>query len=111
MKRIEYYRKENGRCPYTEWLNSLSYENQRRIIKRVKHIYEGNFGDWGHIQNSKLCEMRFFFGSGYRIYYKEIDETIVLFLAGSDKSDQNRVIEQANKYYDDYIKRNNKNGK
>ncbi|MCD7879770.1 MAG: hypothetical protein LUG16_07555 [Candidatus Gastranaerophilales bacterium] len=62
----------------------------------------------GHIQNSKLCEMRFFFGKGYRVYYKELDDVVVLIVAGSDKSNQNKIIKQANSFFDDYINRRTK---
>ncbi len=76
-------------------------------MKRVNRIYDGNFGDCKRLRNSELSEMRFFFGKGYRIYYKELDEIIVLFIAGGDKSDQTDMIERANKYYEDYIRRKN----
>lgn len=35
------------------------------------------------------------FGSGYRIYYTEIDNTIVLLINGGDKSNQSKDIEKA----------------
>ncbi len=108
MKRIDYYKTNDGECPFKEWLNSLSIEYQMRIRKRLDRIYEGNFGDWGHIQNSKLCEMRFFFGKGYRVYYKELDDVVVLIVAGSDKSNQDKIIKQANSFFDDYINRRTK---
>ena len=47
-------------------------------------------------------------GSGYRIYFKELDDVIVLILAGSDKSDQTKTIKKANKYYEEYINRSKK---
>ena len=59
-------------------------------------------------KNSQLSELRFHFGSGYRIYFKELDDVIVLILAGSDKSDQTKTIKKANKYYEEYINRSNK---
>ena len=33
--------------------------------------------------------------------------SLILFVAGSDKKDQDKVIKQANKYFEDYIERNN----
>ena len=47
------------------------------------------------------------FGKGYRIYYYDIDNTIILFIAGSDKKDQKKVIMQANRYFNDFIERTN----
>ena len=66
---------------------------------------EGLYGDWKHLQNSKLSELRLDFGKGYRIYFKELDNVIILIVAGSDKSDQKSTIKQANKYYEEYITR------
>ncbi len=108
MKRIDYYKTNDGKCPFKEWLNSLSIEYQMRIRKRLDRIYEGNFGDWGQIQNSKLFDMRFFFCKGYRVYYKELDDVVVLIVAGSDKSNQDKIIQQANSFFDDYINRRTK---
>lgn len=57
MKRIDYYKTNDGKCPFKEWLSSLSIEYQMRIRKRLDRIYEGNFGDWGIYKtvNSVKC--------------------------------------------------------
>ena len=104
MKQLEYYTTESGKCPYTEWLENLS-----PILTRLDRLAEGNKGDWKPLQNSKLSELRLHFGSGYRIYFKELDDVIILIVAGSDKSEQKQTIKKANEYYQDYLERNNKN--
>lgn len=109
MKQIEYYTTANNKCPYTEWFESLSPLYQAKIITRLDRLLEGNKGDWKPLQNSKLSELRMHFGSGYRIYFKEIDNIIILLVAGSDKSEQEKTIKKANKYFEDYIKRRNVN--
>lgn len=77
---------------------------------RLKRIKQGNFGDYKPLQNSELSELRFDFGKGYRIYFKEIDNVIILIVAGGDKSDQKRLIKQAGKYLNEYLKRSENNG-
>lgn len=62
-----------------------------------------------HLANSELSELRLHFGKGYRIYFKELDSVIVLIVAGSDKSEQERTIKKANKYFEDFINRRNNN--
>ena len=69
---------------------------------------DGNYGDWKKLQNSQLSELRLDFGKGYRVYFKELDNIIVLILARSDKSDQKTVIKQADKYLEDFLNRSNK---
>jgi len=49
------------------------------------------------------------FGKGYRIYFKELDNVIILIVAGGDKSDQKRTIKQADKYLEEYLTRSKNN--
>ena len=44
------------------------------------------------------------FGKGYRIYYYDLDNKLILFLAGSDKKEQKKVIQKSNEYFKDYKK-------
>lgn len=110
MKRIKYYKTNTGKCPYLEWFNELSLEYQLRVDKRINKLKDGLKGDWKHLTNSKLSELRLDFGKGYRIYYRELDEIIILIVAGSDKKDQVKTIKQAEKYLEDFLNRSKNNG-
>ena len=55
---------------------------------------KNNFGDHKKI-DSEISELRLKFGSGYRIYYTEVDNVIVLLINGGDKSTQSKDIEKA----------------
>ena len=107
MKEILFYKTKNGKCPYTEWLESLSLEYQFRVQKRINKLKDGLKGDWKKLQNSKLSELRLDFGKGYRIYYKELDNIVILIIAGSDKSSQQKTIKLANTYYEEFIEQYN----
>lgn len=109
MKQLEYYTTANGKCPYTDWLENLSPSYQVKVLTRLDRLAEGNKGDWKPLQNSKLSELRLHFGSGYRIYFKELDDVIILIVAGSSKSDQVKTIKKANEYFEEYLNRSNKN--
>ena len=109
MKQIEYYTTKDGKCPYIEWLERLTPVYQAKIFTRLDRLAEGNKGDWKHLANSELSELRLHFGKGYRLYFKELDNVIVLIVAGSDKTDQERTIKKANKYFEDFINRRNNN--
>lgn len=106
-KEIKYYYTPDGKCPYKEWRNSLDLSIRLRVNKRVEKLKDGLYGDHKVLQKSKLSELRMDFGKGYRIYYYDLESNVVLFVAGSDKKDQKKVIQQANKYFEDYIERNN----
>ena len=105
MKEIVYYTTTDGKCPFQEWLNKLDNIEQKRIRQRILRVQLGNFGDCKPLQNSELSELRFLTNKGYRVYYKELDNIIVLILAGGDKSDQIQTIKKANKYYKEFKER------
>ncbi len=105
MKEIHYYTTIDGKCPFKEWLNKLDSIEQNRIRQRLLRVQLGNFGDCKHLQNSELSELRFITNKGYRVYFKEIDNIIILILAGGDKSNQIQTIKKANKYYQEFKER------
>ena len=88
-RELQIYRDPNGREPFTEWLKSLRDQRTRkRIQNRIARIESGNLGDHKLVGDGVL-ELRLQFGSGYRIYFGEVDNTIILLLCGGDKSSQN----------------------
>lgn len=109
MKEILYYYTTNGDCPYLNWFNELSTTFQVRVNKRIKKLSEGLYGDHKLLQKSELSELRLDFGKGYRIYYYDLNDKLILFLAGSNKKDQKKVIQKANQYFEDYKERTSEN--
>lgn len=53
-----------------------------------------------------VMELRMFFGSGYRAYFAEKDNKIILLLCGGDKKTQKRDIKQAKAFWQEYKERN-----
>lgn len=41
----------------------------------------------------EVSELRMFFGSGYRVYFGEQDNAIIVLLCGGDKGNQSKDIE------------------
>ncbi|MBQ6516657.1 type II toxin-antitoxin system RelE/ParE family toxin [bacterium] len=105
MKEILYYTTSDGKCPFREWLNKLDSIEQKRIRQRLLRIKYGNFGDYKKLKNSDLSELRFITSKGYRIYFKELDNIIILIVAGGDKSNQVQIINKANNYYREFKER------
>jgi putative addiction module killer protein len=104
MKVIKYYETINGKRPFEQWRSKLDKSIRVRITDRLDRVIEGNFGDFKPIDEN-ISELRFTIGSGYRIYFSEIDNVVLLFLCGGDKSDQQKDIKKAKEYYKDYIER------
>ena len=84
MTEIKFLKLENGKRPISDWLVSLDRSVQARILDRFERMEEGNYGDFKIIDN-EIKELRFKFGSGYRIYFYEENNMVVLLLCGGDK--------------------------
>jgi putative addiction module killer protein len=98
-RELQAYRTQNGREPFTEWFHAIqNTRTQTRIRGRLDRLEKGNFGDCESV-GSGVFELRLHFGPGYRIYFGEVDRTIVLLLCGGDKSTQARDIQRAKTYW------------
>ena len=101
-REIQYYRTSDGQRPFIEWLESIRNTNtQARIQARLERLEDGNFGDCQSVGDG-VFEVRIHFGAGYRIYFGQVGNTIVLLLCGGDKSSQTRDIERAKIYWQEY---------
>lgn len=80
---------------FATWLESLKdLSGKGRIIRRLDRLVGGNPGDVRPIGKG-LSELRLDVGPGYRIYYLQDGQALVLLLCGGDKSTQQRDIERA----------------
>ena len=79
-------------------LNSLDKISKIRVLKRISRLEIGNLGDYKMIE-AGLYELRFFFGSGYRVYFGMLGDAVVLLLCGGDKSHQADDIKKAITYW------------
>ena len=80
---------------FEAWLNDLKDNvTQLRLKTRLKKVSLGNLGDVKPVGEG-VWEMREFFGSGWRMYYIQQGQTIIVMLGGGDKSTQQRDIENA----------------
>lgn len=84
------------------WLYSLrDPTTRRRILKRLRRLEYGHYGDFKPVGEG-VYELRFFFGAGYRVYFAEQGDTIVILLCAGDKGSQRRDIQQAKQYWQEY---------
>lgn len=77
---------------FRDWLDGLRDRKARlRIDDRLKRLASGNAGDTRSVGDN-VHELRFHFGSGYRVYYMWQGDVLVILLNGGDKGSQKRDI-------------------
>ena len=102
-KKVLVYADEAGNEPFTDWLNGLKDSmGRKRILIRITRLEQGNYGDCEPVGEG-VSELRMFFGSGYRVYFGEDAENIIVLLCGGDKSSQKKDIKQAKAYWQEYL--------
>jgi len=96
---------ETGHNPFREWLLSLrDLQARARIRVRLNRVRLGNFGDCKPVGDG-VMELRLDFGPGYRIYYGQDGDIMVILLCGGDKRTQTRDIATAKQYWKSYQRR------
>lgn len=80
---------------FVRWLKKLRDRQGRlRILKRLRRLSDGHFGDCQPVGEG-VHELRMFFGPGYRVYFSQQGDTVILLLAGGDKDNQAGDIARA----------------
>ncbi|MEM7242326.1 MAG: type II toxin-antitoxin system RelE/ParE family toxin [Pseudomonadota bacterium] len=88
---------------YKEWFERLRDPiADKQIRKRLARMIFGHFGDAKSLGDG-LYELRFKIGPGYRIYYTQVGQDILVLLSGGDKGSQSRDIERAREIRKDYL--------
>ena len=80
---------------YGDWINALKDRAGRaRIQVRVDRLVYGNPGSHRNLTDG-VSELKIDFGPGYRVYYTQKGDRLLLLLVGADKSTQQKDIERA----------------
>ncbi|MCL1824362.1 MAG: type II toxin-antitoxin system RelE/ParE family toxin [Betaproteobacteria bacterium] len=80
---------------FVEWLSSIKDGmTHRRLARRLKKASNGNFGDVEPV-GSGVSELREHFGTGWRMYFVQRGQTIIVMLGGGTKATQKDDIKRA----------------
>jgi putative addiction module killer protein len=101
MIEIVQYETEAGDCPFSVWFEDLDARAAAKVRTAIARIETGNFGDVKPVGEG-VSERRIDFGPGYRVYFAQDGEKVVILLVGGTKKRQQRDIDQAKAYWRDY---------
>ena len=105
MLEILRYQREDGREPFTEWLNAIRDKIAQACIRiRLRQVQAGNFGDCEPVGEG-IIELRVHVGAGYRVYCGRHGKTVVLLLCGGDKASQVADIKRAKELWSEWKRR------
>lgn len=100
------YVNADGKDVIETWFDRLRDKRAlATMLRRLDRITrDGYFGDHKYLRDG-ISELRIDVGAGYRVYYAQADQAIVLLLCGGDKSTQSTDIDRAVKYWIDFQRR------
>lgn len=82
---------------FSDWLKGLKDGlTRQRLNKRLRKAQLGNLGDVEPVGEG-VFEMREHFGPGWRMYYVQRGDVLIVMLGGGDKATQLRDIAAAKK--------------
>ena len=93
---------------FRKWLKKLKDRKARNIL--LERINRMKFAHWGDVKpvGQGVSERRITYGPGYRVYFGQDGDKLVILLCGGTKKRQSKDIEQAKTFWDDYKNRKQK---
>jgi putative addiction module killer protein len=87
---------------FDRWLGKLHDRRAvARILVRIDRLAVGNPGDMRSVGRG-ISELKIDYGPGYRVYFVQRGQELVLLLCGGDKSTQSSDISTAQRIVDEW---------
>jgi len=107
MIELVLYVTEEGKVPFEDWFNKLDTAAALKVRTALARIETGNLGDVKPVGQG-VSERRITFGPGYRVYFGQDGDKLVILLCGGTKKRQSKDIEKAKVSWGDYKSRKQK---
>jgi putative addiction module killer protein len=101
MPEIRYYVASDGQEPFADWFADLEAVARAKVTRAIARLEQGNLSNVKSVGQGVL-EYKIDFGPGYRVYFGRDDEAVVILLTGGTKKRQQRDIDAAHTYWQDY---------
>jgi putative addiction module killer protein len=96
-----------GESPYRDWFDNLDVRAAAKVTVALTRVELGNLSNVKGV-GSGVHEYRIDFGPGYRIYFGQDGDRLVILLGGGTKRRQQKDIALALVRWADYKKRTKK---
>jgi putative addiction module killer protein len=87
---------------FAEWIDNLrDRAGAAQVLRRLARLERGNPGNVAPVGEG-LSELKIDFGPGYRVYFGQRGDELVIILCAGDKSSQDRDIKVAKKLWSEW---------
>ncbi len=104
MLEVREYIDTAGRSPFAKWLRALNVHAAAKVATALERMADGNLSQVKPVGTGVL-EYKIDSGPGYRIYFGQDGDRLVILLAGGTKKRQSADIQRAQAHWEDYRRR------
>lgn len=104
QKRVVYYTLTNENSPFEDWLKALDNLSRAIVVRFIQRVAAGGAKKSIKALKDGIFEIKINHGPGYRVYFAEDGDEIIILLLAGDKKTQGRDIQKAKEYWRSYGK-------
>jgi len=98
---VREYLDTNGRSPFAEWFDRLHAPAAAKVSIALARMEQRNFSNAKSVGRG-VYEYKLEFGPGYRIYFGQEGDSLIILLGGGTKKRQQRDIHRALVLWNEY---------
>lgn len=101
VRRVIEYLERDGSSPFGKWLTRLNAKAAAKVATALYRLEQGNMSNVKSVGKG-VFEYRIDFGPGYRAYFGQEGNALVILLGGGTKKRQHKDIGNAQKSWAEY---------
>jgi putative addiction module killer protein len=98
---LKEYINTEGKSHFAKWFASLKHMEAVKVGTALYRLEQGNFSNVEGVGEG-VFEYKIDYGSGYRVYFGQDGEALVILLCGGTKKRQSKDIEKAKTLWKEY---------
>jgi putative addiction module killer protein len=107
VKKVRWLELPNGKVPFLLWIDKLDTSSKACILSYIDRVAMGGAKKNIKPLGDQIFEIKINKGPGFRVYFAETREEILLLILGGNKSSQSRDIGMAKLYWRNYVSNSN----